>query len=121
MHATTSRALRDFCALVLGDDPLHLHQQPVLRSFSDRPLDEVYVDSAFGELLDDNLLMDVATGQAIGAMHQHDVDFTVSGRVTKCIESGAIQTRATKAVVDVATLGWYRQGEPLGCVLERLE
>jgi len=67
-------ALDDARALVFGKHPLQLQQRGVLRRLSNRAIEEHHLGAGARELLDQDRLMRIRAGQAVGRMHVNDVD-----------------------------------------------
>ena len=87
--------------LVLGDRPLDLEQELVVRVVGDRPLDELDVAGGLAELLQQEDLVGVAAGQPVGAVDAEDVELALAGGVAEAVEGGAVEPRAGVALVDV--------------------
>jgi hypothetical protein len=74
VQAPAAGAFDNLRALVLGDDALHLHQQPVLGALADGVFNEMDTDRPFGQLLNDHLLVHVVACKTIRTVHQDHVD-----------------------------------------------
>ena len=76
---------------VFGDGPLDLQQQLVVWVGGDGPLDELDGTAGLAELLEEERLMDIAAGQAVGAVDGDDVELARGRGVTQTIQAGAVQ------------------------------
>jgi hypothetical protein len=94
-------ALGDLGPLVLGDDPLHLRQQPGLRVIERRRIDEEDTDAEAFQFVEDHHLIGVGPGQAIGGKAPHRLDEASLGRVPQGVQPRTVQARPRVAVVDV--------------------
>ncbi|MDP9074244.1 MAG: hypothetical protein M3N98_08745, partial [Actinomycetota bacterium] len=78
--------------LVLGDDALHLDQQPCLRVVIDgRRVGESDIDTEACQLVEDQHLVREVPGQAVGGQHPHPFEHAGLGLVAQCVEPGAVQ------------------------------
>jgi hypothetical protein len=72
LQLTAAEALAEDRPLVLGDGPLDLQQKLVAGVVGDRPVDEGDVAAGAAELLQQEDLVGVAAGQAVGAVDGDD-------------------------------------------------
>jgi len=92
--------LGDLRALVLGDHPLELAQQLVLRGAGSlRLLGEHHLDPAARELLQQQHLVGVAAREAVRRVTQHDLEAPVKRPIAELLERRPLQTRAREPVV----------------------
>ena len=75
--------------LVLGDGPLDLEQELVVRVVGDRAVDELDVAAGPAELLQEDDLIGVAAGQAVGAVDRDDVELALACGVAEPVEGRA--------------------------------
>ena len=100
MQLPAAAALGDLCALVLGDHPLELAQQLILRGARSLGLlGEHHLDPAARELLQQQHLVGIAAREAVRRMAQHDLEAPVERPVAELLERGPLQTRAGEPVV----------------------
>jgi hypothetical protein len=92
-------ALHDLRPFVLGDDALDLHQQFVFRRPRPRPVEEGDGDAGAGELVEQEHLMGVPAGQAVGPVDVEHIDAPDGHHVAQALQSRAHQGRAAVAVV----------------------
>jgi hypothetical protein len=72
MQSAAAGALEDHGSLVLGDSTLDLQQELIVRRVADRSLAELDVDAGTRELLQQQHLVGILSGQSVGAQHhQH--------------------------------------------------
>ena len=76
-----------------------------MRVVGDRPLDELDLAAGLAELLQQEDLVGVAPGQAVGAVDGDDVELALAGGVAEAVEGGAVEPRARVALVDVDVIG----------------
>jgi hypothetical protein len=90
--------------LVLGDRPLDLEQELVVRVVRDRPPDEL--DSACGpaEFLKQEDLVGVTPGQPVGGIDRDDLELTLTRGITEAIECRAVEPRPRVTLIDVNML-----------------
>jgi hypothetical protein len=94
-------ALGDLGPLVFGDHPLHLHQQRRLRVVARRgPLEEADPGPEAPELLEDQHLVGVGAGEAIGREADDALEQARLGGVAQAVERGPIEPGAGVALVD---------------------
>ena len=105
LQLATAEAVAEQGPLVLGDGALDLEQELVVRVVGDRPLDELDVAAVLAELLQEEDLVGVLAGQAVGAEDGQDVELAVAGGVPQAVESGAVQALAGVALVGEDVLG----------------
>ena len=93
-------ALGDLRALVLGDHPLELAQQLILRRARALGLLREYdLDPAARELFDQQHLVGVSTRKTVRRMTQHDLEAPIEGTVAKALQRRALQARAREPVI----------------------
>jgi len=83
--------LGDLRALVLRNHPLKLQEQFILRRLGPSPVEEAHLRTDPSKLLNQQSLVDVATGQAVRRVAEHHGDFDLGGEVAKPFESRADQ------------------------------
>ena len=105
MATPAPAALEDFGALVLGDHPLHLQQQVVLGTAADRAVEEHDLHARAAELLDQEHLVGIAPGQAIGGMDVEAIDDTGRHRVAQPLQGRTKEAGAAVAFIDEDVLG----------------
>src|SRR3954452_2471621 len=93
-------ALKHLGPLVFGEHALELEQQAVLRSVSDRAIEEDHPRASTGKLLHQQHLMRIATGEAIRGVDVDDIKRRQSHEVTQSLQGRSDQTGAAVAVVD---------------------
>ena len=86
--------------LVDDDDPL--------RRLAHGAFDEVDLDPALVQLLDQDVLVDVIAREAIGAVHEHPIDEPVGRGVAQGIQPRTIEARTADAIIEIASLRGYR-------------
>ena len=102
-------ALEDLRALVLGDHPLHLQQEVVLRGLPERPVQEDHVHAGAPELIHQQHLIGVFAGQAVGRVDVEPVQPAGGGPVPQPLQRGPDQGGAAVALVEVLVLGQQQQ------------
>jgi hypothetical protein len=100
-----TESLAEDGALVFGDGPLDLEQELVVWVGGDGPLDELDGTAVLAELLQQERLMDIAAGQAVGAVDGDDIELARGRGVPQAIQAGAVQPRARVARVGEDVLG----------------
>ena len=93
-------ALEHLRPLVLGEHPLQLQQQGVLGAVADRPVQEHHPRIRPGELLEQQHLVRVTAGEAVGGVDVDDVDRRERDHVAQALQGGANEGGAAVAVVD---------------------
>ena len=93
-------ALEHLGPLVFGEHALELEQQAVLRSVSDRAIEEDHPRASTGKLLHQQHLMRIATGEAIRGVDVDDIHRRQGHKVTQPLQGRSDQTGAAVAVVD---------------------
>ena len=81
LELATPEALAEQRSLVLGDGALDLKQELVARIVGDGMVEELDRASHPAELLQQQHLIGVAPGQAVGGENGNDIDFPVPHRV----------------------------------------
>ena len=112
-------ALGDLCPLVLGDHALELDHQLVLGRLGSGALDEADLGAGTGELVDEQRLVGVTAGQAVGRIAQDHVDGDLGGEVPKALEGRADQGGAGVPLVLEDPLGGHVEPPALGSLMER--
>jgi hypothetical protein len=97
--------LEDLGALVLGHHALDLQEQVVLRRHPDRAVEEHDLGAAAAELVEQQHLVGVAAGQAIGRVDVYPVDGAGGDEVAQPLEPRADERGAAVALVDEAAGG----------------
>jgi len=87
--------------LVLGDGPLDLEQELIVRVVGEGSVDELDVAGSLAELLQQEDLVGVAAGQPVGAVDAEDVELALAGGVAEAVERRTIEPRARVALVNV--------------------
>jgi hypothetical protein len=95
-------ALADLGAFVLGHHALDLKQQIVFRRGADRAVEEDHLDPGPPELVDQQHLVGIVAGQAVGAMDIKTVEHC--RRIAQALQRGSDQGSARISVIDEATL-----------------
>ena len=94
-------ALGDLRALVFGDHTLDLDEQPGLRVITGRrAVEEAHLNAEALELLEDQHLVGVGAGEAIGREADDALEQARLGGVAQAIERGPIEPGAGVALVD---------------------
>jgi hypothetical protein len=99
MALAAAGTLQDLRALVLGDHPLELHQELVLRCGRLRRLDEHRLDAVAGELLGQQHLIGILAAQTIRCVDQHRLDVPLGRKVADPFQAGPYQVGAAVARV----------------------
>jgi hypothetical protein len=97
-------AFTDLGAFVLGHHALDLKQQIVFRRGADRAVEEHHFDPDPPELFDQQHLVSIVAGQAVGAMDIKTVEHGRCGRIAQALQRGSDQGSAGIPVVNEATL-----------------
>ncbi len=95
-------ALDDLGPLVLGNHPLDLEQQVVLRRPAERAVEEDHLDAGALELVEQQDLVAEAPRQPIGGMDVEALEIARGRRVAQALQGGPNQAGAAVAVVDEA-------------------
>jgi hypothetical protein len=101
LQLAAAEALGEDSPLVLGDGPLDLEQELVVRVVRDRPLDELNVAGGLAKFLQQEDLVGVASGQSIRAVDADDVEFALARGVAEAVEGRAIEPSAGVTLIDV--------------------
>ncbi len=99
MRLAPAGALGDLGPLVLGDHALELDHQLVLGRLCPRALQEADLGAGPGELVDEQGLVGVAAGQAVGRVAEDDIDGDLDGEVPEALQGGADQGGSRVALV----------------------
>src|SRR4051794_23344766 len=112
LELAAAEPLAEHRPLVLGDRPLDLEQELVVRVVGDRPLDELDGAGGLAELLQEEDLVGVAAGEPVGAIDAEDVELALAGGVAEAVQRGAVEPRARIALtnVDVTVLEFMAAG-----------
>jgi hypothetical protein len=92
-------------ALVFGNGALDLQQQLVVRVVGDRVVQEHHHAAGTPELLEQQHLVCVFAGQAIGGGHGDNLDGPVANGVAQGIQAWTIEPRAAVSLVAEDVLG----------------
>jgi hypothetical protein len=106
---TASAALQNLGALVFGHHALHLQQKVVLRREADRAVEEHDLDPGAAKLVDQQHLVGITAGKAVGRMHVNTVVVTGGDSVAQTLEGGSHQGGAAVAFVAEMFIGHQRQ------------
>ena len=106
---TASAALQDLGTLVFGDHALHLQQKVVLRREADRAVEEHDLDPGAAKLVDQQHLIGIAAGEAVGRIDVNTIVMTSGDSVAQALEGGAHQSGAAVAFVAETFIGHQRQ------------
>jgi len=104
-------ALLEGGALELGEEPMHLAHQPLLRAVVERPVDEDDRTPGALQLLDDDVLVGVVAGEPVGGEDEHAVQLAAPHGVAQALQPRPVEPRAAVTVVEVPVL--RRDGEPV--------
>ena len=96
--------LGDQRPLVLRDRPADLQQQLVVRIRAHRPVQELHLAAAGGQLLDQQHLMDVVAGQPVRRGHQDNVQLGQRRVIAEPVQPRPADTGAAIAVIAVDVL-----------------
>src|SRR4051794_35032952 len=99
LELAAPEALGQDRALVLGDGALDLQQELVVRVVGDRALQERDLAAGAAELLQEQDLVGVLAGQAVGAEHGDDVDGGVADRVAQAVQARPVEAGAAVTLV----------------------
>lgn len=88
--------------LVLRKHSLKLQQQVVFRGLADGPVQEDDFRAGLGKLLDQDRLMRIAAGQAIGGMHVDEVHGLHGDEITQALQGGPNQSGAAVTIIEEA-------------------
>src|SRR3954452_1755389 len=86
-------------ALVLGDGALDLRQELVAGVVGDGAAEERDRAAGAAELLQEQDLVGVLAGQAVGREDAHDLDLAVAHGVAQRVQAGPVEARAAVALV----------------------
>jgi hypothetical protein len=98
-------SFRDLGSLVLGDHALELDQQLVFGGLGARCLHEADFGASPSELVDEQRLVGVATGEAVRRVAQHHIHGHLGGQIAQAFEGGTDQCGAREALVLENPLG----------------
>src|SRR5215210_768098 len=99
LQLATAEALAENGPLVFGDGALDLQQELVIRVVRDRVLQEHDLNACAAELFQEQDLVGVFAGEAIGGQHGDDSDGTVAHGVPERVEAGPVEPAAAVALV----------------------
>src|SRR3954469_23977028 len=99
LQLATAEALAENGPLVFGDGALDLQQELVIRVVRDRVLQEHDLNACAADLFQEQDLVGVFAGEAIGGQHGDDSDATVAHGVPECVEAGPVEPAAAVALV----------------------
>jgi hypothetical protein len=99
MAPSAADALDNLGALILGNDPLDLEQQLVLRRLRWGVIQEDDAHPRASEFVEEQYLMHILAGQAVRAVDIEDLNSTQRCQVPYPFERGANQGRAAVAVI----------------------
>jgi hypothetical protein len=103
--ASPSAALQDLRPLVLGDHPLHLQQEVVLRRAADGPVQEDHLDAGAAELFHQQRLVGVAAGEPVGGLHIEPLDGPGRHHVAQPLQRRADEGGAAEALIGIGMIG----------------
>ena len=112
LQLAAAEPLTQQCPLVLGDRPLDLQQELVAGVIGDGAVEERDGAAGAAELLQEQDLVGVLAGQAVGGEDAEDLDLAVAHAIAQGVEAGPVEAGAAAAlvpehvvVVQVVTLG----------------
>jgi hypothetical protein len=85
--------------LVFGHRPADLEEEPVVGIITHRSIQKHNFAAKTRELVQDDHLLDVVAGQAIRFRQEDTVHIPITNGIPQAIEAGAIEIRATAAVI----------------------
>ena len=103
--------LQDLGPLILGDHPLDLEQQVILRRLAQRAVEEHDLDAGTPELVDEQHLIGIAPGQPIRGVNVEAVDEARGDGIAKALQAGSLQGGAAVAIIDEAMV--WRNLQPI--------
>ena len=113
MPLAAPTALKQPRPLVLGKHSLQLQKQGVLGRVTDRPIMKDHLHPSLGEFPDQNHLVSVAAGEAVGGMNIDNVDRRQGDQIAQALQGGTNQAGPTDAIVDEQVL--VRNGMAVLC------
>ena len=120
MQLPAAAALRDLRALVLGNHPLELAQQLVLRRAGPHGLLEKHdLDPAAREFFQQQHLVGVAAREPVRRKTEHHLEATLERPVAEPLQRRALQARAREPVVLEDQLLRDHQSPLLGQLTQR--
>jgi hypothetical protein len=100
LELAAAEPLGEHRPLVLGDGPLDLEQELVVRIVGDRRVDELDVAAGPAELLQQEDLVGVTPRQPVGAEDRDDIELAGAGGVAEAVEGGSVEARSGVSLVD---------------------
>ena len=94
-----AEALAQDGALVLGDGALDLERELVVGVVGDGALDEGDLAAGLAKFFEEEDLVGVLAGQAVGAVDRQDVEFPRAGGIAEAVQAGAVEPRPRIALV----------------------
>jgi hypothetical protein len=88
------------------------------RSLADGPFDEVHLNAASVQLLDQDVLVNVVSGEPVGAVDEHAIKKAVRRCVTQRIQTWTVEPRAAESLVNVASRRGHGEAHRGRCTLE---
>jgi hypothetical protein len=105
LQLATPKPLSQHGALVLGDGALDLQQQLVVRVVGDRVVQEHHRAAGTPKFLEQQHLVCVFAGQAVGGEHSDDLDSPIADSVAQGIQARTIEPCAAIPLVAEDVLG----------------
>ena len=102
--ATASHPLGDQGALILSHSATNLEEQLVMRIVIHRALDKLDPTAALDEFIDQEHLMDIVAGQAIGSCDHHACNSRQGGSIAEAIKTRTLEGSTAIAVIAVDML-----------------
>src|SRR6266581_4862755 len=94
-----ARALEDLGPFVLGDHPLKLHKQLILRAYARRRVQKMCLHALTGQLFDQEDLVGVLATQAIRGIDEHGLDLSFGRQVAHPFQAWSLERRPAIALV----------------------
>ncbi len=104
MTLAAAAALEHTSSLIFREHALDLKEQGVFRGLADRPIQEYDLGAGARELLNQDGLVHIAAGQAIGRMHIDDINRGPGDGIAQALQGGPDQTGAAVTLVNKAKL-----------------
>ena len=104
VSSTATTALQNLGAFILGDHALNLEQEIILGRVPDRTVQKHDFHAGAPKLVDEQRLVGIASGEAIGGMDIQALNLPAGGRIAKSLKSWAHKDRAAEALVHIAVV-----------------